>query len=278
MAMLPEVAAQIFASQDDARWPTESNTGPTDRNVLAEYHGTYQVTGDQIVTDLHIFGKLRFVGPGSPVLRNVIVTATGGGYLSQHASNVHPWFDHVEFDGASTASQLLMAGGSYHMTACSWHHGGDGPRITTGTTAVDCYGHHIVRAGSLHGDCLQVTGSRDWLIQHCRLEAWNPDSGDLNNSAIMVGDNTGDTLRGRIIGNLMSGGNSTVNLDGGTGRSEVLCQDNAFIDKSWRQAPGNYTAILHGPSDAPQLDVNNVIWTPPASPPAPAPTRHNNAH
>ena len=155
------------------------------------------------------------------------VTRTSGSKMINIARGVTGTvIEHCELSGQVLSDvggpDMGIGGANWTARWCNIHDVNDGVRLSTGTVLEDSWVHHLVRKGTLHPDCAQITGGTGAAVRRCTLEAANPDTGDLGNAAIMIGGETARTADLTIEDNLLSGGNYTINMGGGTIDDETI--------------------------------------------------------
>lgn len=133
----------------------------------------------------------------------------------------------TEIDGNGKANVAILHG-EYTLRRVDIHSVLDGPRIEGDNVLIeDSYIHDLHRVEGGHHDAIQVRKGRNITIRGNNLQAYNAETGDPMNAAIQFGSLNG-TLDGLVAeGNLMNGGNFTINavkLDGGS----VIFRDNRF--------------------------------------------------
>lgn len=130
--------------------------------------------------------------------------------------------EHVEVDNMGSNGKGIYfdaAGGTVRLTEV--HSAEDGIAITADDVTIeDSYVHSLARTPTSHNDAIQIRRGNNITIRGNNLQAYNPDTDDPMNAAIQIGSLHGDEpIRNLLVtGNLMNGGNVTVN---GGGRGEV---------------------------------------------------------
>jgi hypothetical protein len=134
-----------------------------------------------------------------------------------------------EIDGKGSAGPAIAFSG-YTLRRVHIHDVTEGPRIAGGNvTIVDSLIDGLIHKGGRHTDVVQVVSGKNILLRRNTLQAFNPDQGTFGNAAFMFGEEEGEVRDCLVEGNLMNGGNFTVNGGGGgtTGASCVF-RDNAL--------------------------------------------------
>lgn len=135
----------------------------------------------------------------------------------------------VEVDGLGT-SAVCVGWSGYTLLRVNVHGCADGVRFGHRVTIQDSWVHDLARLRTLHGDTLQTTSASDVVIRGNTLDANSTTRGDYNNSAIMLGSETGTRKVQRVLieGNHLDGGNYTLNVRGDIDATDVTIRDNVF--------------------------------------------------
>jgi hypothetical protein len=106
----------------------------------------------------------------------------------------------------------------------------DGLRLGSNTLVEDSWIHDLIRQGTLHGDAVQSTSGGNITVRNNTLDSVTTSTGDLNNSAIMLGTETGvrALTMARFEGNYLNGGNYTVNIRSDANLTDVVFVDNVY--------------------------------------------------
>ena len=205
-------------------FPDASNTG-VPSGVRLTPSGSLTVTQDGAVIDgLYVRGTIT-VQADDVVIRNTKVeVSTATSPILVVAGSTGTLIERVEVDGLDGAGQGInfkqgASGGTIRYA--NIHGGEDGIRISADNTTVESsYVHHLQRRDGGHHDTIQIRAGDDVSIKGNNLQVYVPETKDPMNAAIQIGSLVGsDTISNlRVVGNLMNGGNVTVN---GGGRGEV---------------------------------------------------------
>jgi hypothetical protein len=226
-------------------FPDETNTG-----VPAGTHLTKSdkltITEDGTVIDgLEISGNV-VVEADNVVIRNSRVVMTTG-KIAVRVNGDNFLMEDSEIDGQGRANPAI-AYNSYTLRRVRIYNVAEGPRITgDDVTIEDSYIHGMVQRGDNHTDVIQVMSGDNIVVRGNNLQAYNPETGIYGNAAFMFGEDSGPVTGCLVEGNLMNGGNYTVN-GGGSGTEGAACEfrDNAFQGESRHGTSANL-----GP---------NVVW------------------
>lgn len=134
----------------------------------------------------------------------------------------------VEIDGRGKASVAVCCT-DYTLRRVEIHSVVDGPRLSDRTAVVESWVHSLARVQGSHNDTLQTTGGRSIVVRGNSLQAWQPRSGDPMNAVFMVGSETAPAVADLLFeGNLLNGGNYTVNVRKDTAASNIVFRRNVF--------------------------------------------------
>jgi hypothetical protein len=114
------------------------------------------------------------------------------------------------------------------------HHFTDGIRLGVGVTVEDSWIHNMTRTGEHHPDAIQGISAQDVIIRGNRLDPVNEATGDLANAAIQLGSETGSLVSRDVLieGNLLDGGNYSLNISGAIDAEGIVVRNNQFGETS----------------------------------------------
>lgn len=208
-------------------YPDESTTGVPEGLAL-EASDSLTITEDGTVVDgLEVTGTVT-VQADDVVIRNTRIVNTGS-YPVRLDGGKGLLIEDSEIDGQGRGYGSVVFSG-YTLRRVNIHHVTEGPRIAgDDVTIEDSYVHHLVQKGDNHTDVVQVVGGTGIVVRGNNLQGHNPDSGLLGNAAFMFGEDDKEVRDCTVEGNLMNGGNYTVN-GGGSGTTGAQCRfrDNQF--------------------------------------------------
>jgi len=226
-------------------FPDETNTG-VPAGTRLEASEKLKITEDGTVIDgLEIFGNV-VVEADDVVIRNSRIVMTSG-KIAVRVKGENFLMEDSEIDGQGRANPAV-AFNDYTLRRVRIYNVAEGPRIAgDNVTIEDSYIHDVIQRGDNHTDVIQVMKGDNIVIRGNNLQAYNPETGNYGNAAFMFGEDSGPVSGCLVEGNLMNGGNYTVN-GGGSGTEGAACEfrDNAF------QGDSRYgTSANLGP---------NVVW------------------
>lgn len=232
-------------------FPDASTTGVPDGVVLRDV-GSVTVSEDGAVIDaLRVSGSVTVDADDVTIRRSLI--RNNGLYairvLSGHRGLL---VEDVEIDGAARGSAAVCCSG-YTLRRVNVHDVTEGPRLGSDSAIYDSFIHSLHRCTGCHIDALQSTGGIGIVVEGNNLQAYNAETGDFMNAAFQFGTTQGPISDAIVRGNLMNGGNFTVNGGGGgTSDATVSFRDNRF-GRDFRFGPiGNL-----GPNVS--FDLSNVF-------------------
>ncbi|HMG41031.1 MAG TPA: hypothetical protein VK611_06855 [Acidimicrobiales bacterium] len=208
----------------DGRFPDASSTG-VPAGVTLRPSGSVTVTTDgAVVGNLHVTGSIT-VEADDVVIRNTRIDNTATYPIRSSGRNL--LVEDSEIDGNGTANVAILPG-EYTLRRVDIHDVKDGPRIEGDNVVIeDSYIHHLHRVEGGHHDAIQIRKGSNIQIRRNNLQAYNADTGDPMNAAIQIGSLTAP-MRGLVVdGNLMDGGNYTVN-SGKSGADPSYYRNNVF--------------------------------------------------
>ncbi|HEV7758274.1 MAG TPA: right-handed parallel beta-helix repeat-containing protein, partial [Acidimicrobiales bacterium] len=190
-------------------FPNASNTGVRP-GVTLQPSGSINVTQDgAVLQNLHITGTVT-IDADDVTIRNTLIDNTGT-YPIRITSGRNLVVEDSEIDGNGLASVAILSG-EYTLRRVDIWDVRDGPRIEGNNVLIeDSYIHHLHRIEGGHHDAIQIRHGVGIVLRHNNLQAYNPVTGDPMNASIQIGSLNGP-LSGLVVdGNLMNGGNYTIN-------------------------------------------------------------------
>lgn len=206
--------------------PDSGTTGVPAGTQLQE-SGPVRVTQrGAVVENLDVTGSIT-VEADDVTIRATRVRGTGGSLIVLRAKNL--LVEDTELDGRGNGNPAI----GYHdytLRRVDVHDVAEGPRIAGGhVTIEDSYIHDLVQKGDNHTDAIQVVSGSQIVVRGNTLRVDNPTTGSHGNAAFQFGEEDSPVRDCLVEGNLLDGGNYTVN-GGGGGTSGAACtfRDNLF--------------------------------------------------
>ncbi|WP_407344419.1 hypothetical protein [Pengzhenrongella phosphoraccumulans] len=202
------------------RYPDEKSTG-VPAGVVLQPSGPLVITQPGAIIDgLEITGTVVVAADDVTIRRSRILGETGSIILKNEGRNLQ--VVDTEIDGRGKGGPAV-AFRDYSLLRVNIHDVAEGPRIAGGNVTIsDSYVHHLVQVGDNHTDVIQAVSGSRIVIKGNSLQAFNPDTGSLGNAAFMFGEDDNPLRDCLVEGNLMNGGNYTVN-GGGRGTTGAAC-------------------------------------------------------
>lgn len=222
------------APSTGGEFPSASTTG-VPAGVELTSSGGLRITEDGAVIDaLHIKGGVKVEANNVTIRRSLIDSS--GLYPVQVVNGYSGLvIEDSEIDGNGAASVAVLRGG-YTLRRVDIHSVKDGPRIEGDNVVIeDSYVHDLTRVEGGHHDTLQIRKGRNIVIRGNNLQAYKESTNDPMNAALQIGSMLGE-LSGLVVeGNLMNGGNYTVNA-GSSYVQQAVYRHNRF-GRDFRYAP-----------------------------------------
>lgn len=215
----PSPAAESF--------PNETTTGVPPGTVLRPSESVKVTQDGTVVEGLDITGTV-VVEADDVVIRNTRIRSTGA-FAIRLSGGRNLLVEDSEIDGQG-GGHAAVAFNGYTLRRVNIHNVTEGPRIAGGNVTIeDSYIHHLAQQGDNHTDAIQLVSGSNILIRGNTIHAYNPDTGVYGNAAFQFGEDDGAVRDCLVEGNLMNGGNYTVNGGGsGTTGAECTFRDNRF--------------------------------------------------
>ncbi len=210
---------------DDLVVPDDRTTGVPEDLPLAP-SGPLSINEEGTVVDgVDIDGCLR-VKADNVIIRRSRIRCDGSDYAIGQVDGARGLLvEDVTIDGGGgTVTSVCCS--DYTVRRVNASNSEDGPRLGSRTVVEDSYIHHLSRRDGSHNDSLQSTGGTDIVVRGNNLQTYNPQTDDPFNAAIQLGS-TQMPLRNVLIeGNIMNGGNYTVNIRADTDAVHVVFRGN----------------------------------------------------
>lgn len=210
----------------ETKFPNADTTGvPEGTNLKPSRSLT--VTEDGAVLDaLEIAGTVK-VEADNVTIRNSRIISSGRYAIEVGSNAKNLVVEDSEIDGNGTATIAILRG-EYTLRRVNIHDVQDGPRIEGDNVLIeDSYIHDLHRIDGGHHDTLQIRQASSVIIRGNNFQAYKADTSDPMNAAIQFGSALGPIEDVLIEGNLLNGGNYTINASKLTG-DPVTIRDNRF--------------------------------------------------
>jgi hypothetical protein len=215
-----------------AGYPNERNTGVPPGTTLRP-SGSLTITVPGTVIDGYdITGTVTVRASNVTVKRSRI--SAGGGLYPIRVTSGNVVVEDSEITGGTSAAVCC---GNFVLRRVNIHDIVEGPRMGSNSTIEFSYLHHLQRCAGCHIDALQSTGGTGIRIRGNNIQVYNPVLRDPMNAAFQFGEEQAPVRDCLVEGNLMNGGNYTVNGGGGGTRgAQCTFRANKF-QRDFRYGP-----------------------------------------
>ena len=204
-----------------AEFPDEDSTGVPDGITLTPSE-RLTITQDGTVVDAkHVNGPIVIEADNVTVRNTLVQTATNLYPIQIKGGATGTLIENVEVDNLGGSGIGILVQGSGTIRGVNVHSGKLGMQITgDNVTVEESYFHDLVRIPGGHHDTIQIRSGDNVTIRYNNLQPYKASTNDPMNAAIQIGSlaGTNQITNLNVIGNLMNGGNFTLN---GGGRGEV---------------------------------------------------------
>lgn len=202
-------------------FPDATTTGVPDEMDLTP-SDSLTITEDGTVVDgLHVRGTIT-IAADDVTVRNTLVQGGGSLYpIRVEGGTSGALIEHVEVDNLGDTGIGIFLSGSGTVRHADIHSAEDGIRIQSDDVTIEhSYIHDLQRYAGGHHDTIQIRSGDNITLRGNNLQPYVQSTDDPMNAALQIGSLSGDDRISNllVVGNLMNGGNFTVN---GGGRDEV---------------------------------------------------------
>lgn len=235
----PEPSSSPKEDPEPSGFPDASTTGvPHDVDLTGS--GSLTITEDGTVVDgLHVRGTIT-IAADDVTIRNTLIQGGGSLYpIRVEGGTTGTLIEHVEVDNLGDTGIGILLSGSGTVRYVDIHSAEDGIRIQSDDVTLEySYIHDLQRQPGGHHDTVQIRSGDNVTLRGNNLQPYVASTDDPMNAALQIGSLAGsDRISNLLVtGNLMNGGNFTIN---GGGRNEVdsaRYSDNQF-GREFRYAP-----------------------------------------
>ncbi|MBF9133461.1 hypothetical protein I0C86_31550 [Plantactinospora sp. S1510] len=208
-------------------WPGPMTTGVPVGAVLGSTGSLELKTDGQVLTNLHISGRVNVYAKNVVIRKSRIVAPDASCPIRTFGQARGLLVEDVEIDGRGIAGPAVSPG-DYTLRRVDIHDVVDGPRLGNRTSILDCWIHDLVRSGGGHNDLLQTAGGSGILVRHNRLDAYRA-SGDPMSACLTI-TSTGGRLVSDLLfeDNYCDGGDYTVSVRADAVGSNIVFRNNTF--------------------------------------------------
>lgn len=210
-------------------WPGPDSTGVPAGTTLHNQTGTLNLRkAGQVITGLDLTGCVNVYASNVQILRSRITcnSTTFAVRVMNGASGL--MLQDVEINGRG-GTAVAVCCSDFTLDRANIYNTIDGARLGNNTRVLNSYLHDLARLPGTHNDSLQTTGGSRILVQHNRIETYNPQLQDPFNSCLMVGSETAPALTDLLFtDNYCNGGNYSIGI-----RSDLVASDVRFIKNKY---------------------------------------------
>jgi hypothetical protein len=210
-----------------AGWPGPENTGvPAGTQLTASGSVTVTQNG-AVLSGLDITGCVDVQASDVTITASRITCDRADDSAIRVQDGGEILLEDVEIDGTGVTGATICCG-NYTIRRANIHNTIDGPRLGSNTLVEDSWIHHLARVEGSHNDALQTNGGSNIVVRNNRLEAYNPETDDPFNAAIMIGSESVALSDLLFEDNYCNGGNYTIGLREDTNAANVVIRRNTF--------------------------------------------------
>jgi len=195
-------------------FPGAASTGVPAGTHLESSDGL-RITKDNTVIDgLHVQGSITIEADNVTIRNTLIETGTSLYPIHVTSGTTGAVIENVEIDNQGGTGIGMFLQGTTTVRNADIHSAEDGIRIQADNVLIeDSYIHDLQRYDGGHHDTIQIRSGDDVTIRGNNLQPYRASTADPMNSALQIGSLSGDDPISnlRVIGNLMNGGNFTIN-------------------------------------------------------------------
>lgn len=211
-------------------FPDASSTGvPADIDLEPSDSLTITQPGE-VVDGLHVTGTVTVEAP-DVTIRNTRVVSDGRYPVRVRSTATNTLIERVEVERPrGSGIGIFITGDGTTVRHANVHSAEDGIRIQADDVLIeDSYIHGLKGEDDGHHDAIQIRNGDNIMIRGNNLQPYDASQDNPMNAAIQIGSLVGDDQISDLVvtGNLMNGGNYTIN---GGGRQEV---DSARYADNW---------------------------------------------
>jgi hypothetical protein len=233
-SQVPVVAAPSTSSRVPEGRPGPGTVGVPAGTALTPTYDLVLTTPDQVVDSLLVRGCITVDAP-RVTIRNTRVECRqpsadrAVAAAPDSADSTGLVIEDSELDGGGVVDIGVDLNG-VTLRRVDVHDFNDGVRMGSDIVVEDSWIHDMTRIGDLHADAIQGISAKNVVIRGNTLDPTNSRTGDLGNSAVQLGSETGtrDSRNVVIEDNAMDGGNYALNISGSITAQDFIVRGNAF--------------------------------------------------
>ena len=237
-------------------FPDAGSTGVPAGTQLEPSDGM-RITEDNTVIDgLHVRGSITIDADNVTIRNTLVQTGTSLYPINVANDTTGTLIENVEVDNEGGTGIGIFLQGTATVRKVNVHSAEDGIRIQEDDVLIeDSYIHDLQPYDGGHHDTIQIRSGDDVTLRGNNLQAYVPSLDTPLNASLQIGSLAGDDPISnlRVIGNLMNGGNFTINGGRSGDTDSAYYADNQFGTDYRYGAVGNlqdgsvwtYTNVWH---------------------------------
>lgn len=223
-------------------FPDAQSTGVPAGVELTPSDGLTITEDGTVIDGLHVDGAIT-VAADNVTIRNTLVQTGTSLYPIKVADDATgALIENVEVDNEGGTGIGIYLQGTATVRNADIHSAEDGIRIQADNVLIeDTYIHDLQPYEGGHHDSIQIRNGDDVTIRGNNLQAYVPSLDTPLNASLQIGSLAGDDPISnlQVIGNLMNGGNYTINGGRSGDTDSVRYANNRFGDKDRYGAVSN---------------------------------------
>ena len=212
-------------------FPDAGSTGVPAGTQLEPSDGM-RITEDNTVIDgLHVRGSITIDADNVTIRNTLVQTGTSLYPINVANDTTGTLIENVEVDNEGGTGIGIFLQGTATVRKVNVHSAEDGIRIQEDDVLIeDSYIHDLQPYDGGHHDTIQIRSGDDVTLRGNNLQAYVPSLDTPLNASLQIGSLAGDDPISnlRVIGNLMNGGNFTINGGRSGDTDSAYYADNQF--------------------------------------------------
>lgn len=201
-------------TEEPITFPDAGSTGVPAGTQLEPSDGL-RITEDNTVIDgLHVRGSITIDADNVTIRNTLVQTDTSLYPINVTDGTTGTLIDNVEVDNQGATGIGILLQGTATVRNANIHSAEDGIRIQEDNVVIeDSYIHDLQPYEGGHHDTIQIRSGDNVTIRGNNLQAYVPSLDTPLNASLQIGSLSGDDPISnlQVIGNLMNGGNFTIN-------------------------------------------------------------------
>jgi len=220
-------------------FPDANSTGVRPGVSLRESESITVTEDGAVIEGLHVFGRITIDADDVTIRDTLVQTSTNLYPILVEKGTTGAVIEYVEVDNEGSTGIGILVRGQATIRNVDVHSANDGIRIQADDVVVEnSFIHDLARISGGHHDAIQIRRGTNITISGNNLQAYHAGTDDPMNAAIQIGSLLGEEPISNllVVGNLMNGGNYTVNGGRATDLDSARYADNRF-GRDFRYGP-----------------------------------------